>query len=84
MKIRITRDLMVACTDGVVRTCKPGDAVSVYHLNGRRLLYRRMALWIGSEACDPQWDPPPHMKEMKALIPQHDKMIRGAMNKGAA
>jgi hypothetical protein len=81
MKIRINQNLQVACTDGQIRDCKPGDIVSVYHVNGRRLLYRRMAVWLGSEACDPLWDPP---QFMKAAVPQHDKMVRNATNKGAA
>ena len=81
MKLKITQPLTVACSDSTVRDCKPGDVVSVYHANGRRLLYRRMALWVGSEPFDPAWDPPPIFK---MAVPQHDKMMRGVNNKGAA
>jgi len=81
MKIKVIQPLTVACSDGVIRDCKPGDLVSVYHINGRRLLYRNMATWIASETFDPFWDPPAFMKE---AAPQKDKMVRGAMNKGAA
>ena len=81
MKIKVTRDLTVACSDGVIRDCRPGDLISVYHHNGRRLLYRRMAVWLGAEPFDPAWDPP---EFMKLAVPQRDKMVRGAMNKGAA
>jgi hypothetical protein len=81
MKIEVIKDLTVACSDGIIRYSKPGEIVSVYHVNGRRLLYARMAKWIGREIFDPIWDPP---AAMKAAIPQLDKMVRGAMNKGAA
>jgi hypothetical protein len=81
MKIKMNQPLTVACTDGIVRNCVPGDVVSVYHLNGRRLLYRRLADWICIEPLDPIWDPPAHLK---MAVPRHDKMARGAMNKGAA
>lgn len=81
MKIRAMKELMAACSDGVVRDCKPGDVISVFHATGRRLLYRRMALWVGSEPFDVLWDPPASMKEAR---PQRDKMLRGMMNKGVA
>lgn len=81
MKIKLQRNLTVACTDGVLRECKPGDVVSVYHASGRNLLYRRLAVWVGREPFDPLWDPP---ALMKAVAPERDKMMRGAMNKGAA
>lgn len=81
MKIRLLNDLTVPCTDGVLRECRAGDIVSTYHLTGRRLLYRRLAVWIAAESCDPAWNPPEFMKAVK---PQHDKMMRGALNKGAA
>jgi len=81
MKLKVIQNLTVACSDGEIKDCVPGDLVSVYHQNGRRLLYRRMAMWIGREPFDPAWDPPDFMK---LSVPQHDKMMRGAMNKGAA
>jgi hypothetical protein len=81
MKIKAVRDLIVACSDGAVRTCKPGDVISVYHVNGRRLLYSRMALWLEREPFDAAWDPP---EAFKMAVPQQDKMVRGAMNKRIA
>lgn len=81
MKIKVIQPLSVACTDGAVRYCRPGEVVSVYHTNGRRLLYARLAQWISRDTFDPAWDVPEFMKAAK---PQHDKMLRSATNKGAA
>jgi hypothetical protein len=81
MKINVIRNLTIACSDGAVRYCKPGDVISVFHVNGRRLLYSRMASWVARETFDPIWDPP---EIMKAAVPQQDKMMRGMLNKGAA
>jgi hypothetical protein len=81
MKIHIIKEVTVTEKTGRVRECKVGDTASVYHVQGRRLIYGNFARWIGMEPSDPFWEPVPYLR---AILPKHDTMIRKALNKGAA
>ena len=83
MIIRILSPVRITDRHGVEHECKPGDEHSVFHILGRRLIYRRIALWVDREDFDPYWEPVDVFKAVK--VPQVDKMIRkSVVNKGVA
>jgi len=79
LKIQMLRDVNVVDRDGRNLPRKPGDIVSVYHMQGHRLITHRFALWVAREEFDPHWDPIPMYR---AAVPKVDKMIhKAAVNK---
>ncbi len=78
MQIVLMQDLMIPTKDGTCSPHKSGERISVYHVTGVKVINRRQAKWICGENGDPSWTPIP---QFRAAIPQHDKMIRTAVNK---
>jgi len=78
VQILLVNELMVATKDGRCEMRKAGETLSVYHRVGRRLIHGRQAKWICAEDGDPRWIPIPGFR---AVRPEHDKMIRSALNK---
>lgn len=81
MKIQLLKQWSRTEADGFMHLHNPGEIVSVLHITGRDLIYGRMALWVESEAGDPDWKPPIESLCAKRVEPKENRMMRAAVNR---
>lgn len=78
MRIKLGIDWMGAAKGEAVKQHKTGEEIDILLLPGIRLLRRRQAKWISGHPEDQGFVP---VDPFKLAVPQHDKMIRGVLNK---
>lgn len=67
-----------AVGDGISRQHPAGSVIRVSLHPGIKLLRRRQAKWISGDSEDQGFIP---VEPFRMQVPQHDKMIRSAVNK---